>query len=292
MRRYVLWCLLVGAAVAQTNASVTLLGPHNTGGRGCVACHPATVSTTASGFDDVNLSQQQLSPSYTVDDVNVSSLRLFSKSVTSFSQKIELCLSCHDGHIAPATMTSSTSFEQQLSSSTGAFQIAAASDATQSTAGDHPVGEAATLGAVGVAGFFRFSPGGCTFSGEKGDCLRLASESSTYAEFSRNYGAPSIISNGRSSPLVLPDGNPANAYVACTTCHDPHGSSRYTANADAPIAKSATNSFSTTSSVAAPYNPAAFGPDTLPSSATQFCRQCHFEENANEAAGISIGTRF
>jgi hypothetical protein len=67
------------------------------------------------------------------------------------------------------------------------------------------------------------------------------------------------------------------------------------ANADAPIHTLASGTFPTYFFVAAPYNPGSKPAPTQASSATQFCRQCHFQGagGANEASGIlSVDTAF
>jgi hypothetical protein len=71
----------------------------------------------------------------------------------------------------------------------------------------------------------------------------------------------------------------------------------YTTGASAtnPIATNVTGTFPTYFFIAAPYNPGADTANgTKASSATQFCRQCHFSGpgGANEASGISIPTAF
>ena len=99
---------------------------------------------------------------------------------------------------------------------------------------DHPVGPQATLGAVGVASNFLYTANGCGSHG-KYDCLKIDQTKTNYVAFAAHYGAPSIISNGHGAPVALPDTNPANAYLLCTTCHTPHSMYVASANADAPI---------------------------------------------------------
>ena len=85
------------------------------------------------------------------------------------------------------------------------------------------------------------------------------------------------------------------AYVVCTTCHTPH--TMYTASASATnkIAGLSAGTFPTYFFIAAPYNPGAdVAGGTKASSATQFCRQCHFTGagGSNEGSGIKIPTAF
>jgi hypothetical protein len=71
----------------------------------------------------------------------------------------------------------------------------------------------------------------------------------------------------------------------------------YTASASAsnPIAGLTSGTFPSYFFIAAPYNPGAnVSAGTSASSATQFCRQCHFTGagGSNEGSGISIPTAF
>jgi hypothetical protein len=86
-----------------------------------------------------------------------------------------------------------------------------------------------------------------------------------------------------------------DAYVVCTTCHTPH--SMYTASASTTnkIANLSVGTFPSYFFIAAPYNPGADTANgTKASSATQFCRQCHFTGagGSNEGSGIKIPTAF
>ena len=89
----------------------------------------------------------------------------------------------------------------------------------------------------------------------------------------------------------MPDTNPANGYLVCTTCHTPH--SMYTFSGTAATVKGLYPSYFF---LAAPYNPGAPVTNaTTASSATQFCRQCHFTGagGSNEGSGImTVTTQF
>jgi hypothetical protein len=113
-----------------------------------------------------------------------------------------------------------------------------------------------------------------------------------YVNFINHYGAPSITSNGHSSPVVLNGTSPAAAYVVCITCHTPHSMYSAGANADAPINGQASGNYVSYFFIAAPYNPGSQPTPQQASSATQFCRQCHFQGagGSNEAAGITTVT--
>jgi hypothetical protein len=216
---------------------------------------------------------------------------------------IMMCLSCHDGNIAKGAMMTNKSYEQAAGLlppgiyGPNAIPTLLGSDGT--TAGnyynDHPVGPQATLKAVGVDSNFVYTVGGCTWHGVASDCLKIAGTATNYQAFANHYGAPNIISNGHGSPVALPDNIPGDAYLLCTTCHTPHSMYTASANSDAPIAGAAKGTYPTYFFLAAPYNPGSNPSATQASSATQFCRQCHFSGagGANEASGImSVTTAF
>ncbi len=255
------------AANAQTG--VELLGPHNLAGRGCGSCHITTSGGTPATIDGTVLFLHDLTPSYTSSDGVPLEQPTVSASVARSNLRMELCSSCHDGLIAPPTMTTSTTYEQQAGLAPSSTTVALTTDTTTS-GGEHPVGSTATLASVGVAQFFQFRVGGCTWYDLPGDCLKISPSAFAYQAFAQNYGAPNIISNGHSSPVVLPDADPAHAYIECATCHNVHSSSTFDANVDAPIAGSPTGTYATIASVAAPYNPGASWSAVRPTSATQF----------------------
>jgi len=83
--------------------------------------------------------------------------------------------------------------------------------------------------------------------------------------------------------------------VLCTTCHTPHSMYIASANADAPIEGQAKGTYPSYFFIAAPYNPGSNPTAQQASSATQFCRQCHYSGagGSNEASGIlSVTTAF
>jgi hypothetical protein len=160
---------------------------------------------------------------------------------------------------------------------------------------DHPIGSQATLGAVGVASKLQYVVGGCTWHGAPGNCLKDSLSDPNFTAFVTHYGLPSITSNGHGSPVALPDTNPANAYLTCGTCHTPHSMYVASANADAPINGAAKGTYPSYFFIAAPYNMGSKPGPTQASSATQFCRQCHYSGagGANEASGIlNVTTAF
>jgi len=309
---------------------VDKLGAHQNGGRGCTGCHaPHSGAFGAGGnaitgqtVDKTNAGNyalwgQDLGPLYGYslnqgDNTTVAGHNSFQTTLPASSQfasmpeeitGIMMCLSCHDGNIAKGAMMTNKSYEQAAGLlppgiyGPNAIPTLLGSDGT--TAGnyynDHPVGPQATLKAVGVDANFVYTVGGCTWHGVASDCLKIAGTATNYQAFANHYGAPNIISNGHGSPVALPDNIPGDAYLLCTTCHTPHSMYTASANADAPIAGAAKGTYPTYFFLAAPYNPGSNPSATQASSATQFCRQCHFQGagGANEASGImSVTTAF
>ena len=309
---------------------VDKLGAHQNGGRGCTGCHaPHSGAFGAGGnaitgqtVDKTNAGNyalwgQDLGPLYGYvlnqgDNTTVAGHNSFQTTLPASSQfasmpeeitGIMMCLSCHDGNIAKGAMMTNKSYEQAAGLlppgiyGPTAIPTLLGNDGT--TAGnyynDHPVGPQATLNAVGVDANFVYTVGGCTWHGVASDCLKIAGTATNYQAFANHYGAPNIISNGHGSPVALPDNIPGDAFLLCTTCHTPHSMYTASANADAPIAGQAKGTYPTYFFLAAPYNPGSNPAATQASSATQFCRQCHFQGagGANEASGImSVTTAF
>ncbi|HEY4901390.1 MAG TPA: hypothetical protein VIH91_11295 [Terriglobales bacterium] len=324
--------VLIAASVAMAQVytsgsgitGVDKLGAHQNGGRGCTGCHAPhsgafgaggnaitgqTVDTTNAG--NYALWGQDLGPLYgyviTQGDkvnggatyvTNLPSSAQFA-SMPEEIQDIMTCLSCHDGNIAKGAMMTNKSYEQAAGLlPAGVYGPAAiptllGNDGT--TAGnyynDHPIGSQATLGKVGVASKLQYSVGGCSY----GDCLKDAGTDPNFTTFVTHYGLPSITSNGHGSPVALPDTNPANAYLTCGTCHTPHSMYVASASKDAPINGLAAGKYPSYFFIAAPYNMGSKPSPTQASSATQFCRQCHYSGagGANEASGIlTVTTAF
>lgn len=318
--------VVAGCAAAQTYTlsgavnNADKLGAHQNGGRGCVGCHAPHSGEFGSAVsreivDRQNAGNsalwgQDLGPLYgiVINQGDLTGHGSFQTVLPASSQFVNspeevtgimLCLSCHDGNIGKNSMMTNVSYEQAAGLLPGdvygpnPIPTLLGNDGTPkgNYYNDHPVGPQATLGAVGVAEHFIYAVGGCRF----GDCLRISSTSASYQSFANHYGAPNIISNGHSSPVALPDNNPAHAYVLCTTCHDPHSMNVADVDPDAPIAQQSTGTHTTYFFIAAPYNPAAKPNAGQTSSTTQFCRQCHFSgtNGSNEASGImNVSTAF
>jgi hypothetical protein len=314
--------------------NIDKLGAHQNGGRGCVGCHAPhsggrgnggvlawdaasstykTVAVVGDSGDEV-LWGQDLGPIYgkllnfpgsadyaagVTGDVTITA-----SSQARMITGVAMCLSCHDGNVAKGAMMTNKSFEQAaglLPASYGGQPIPTLLGADGGAFGnyenDHPVGPQATLGAVGH-GAINAAKGFFTLNATKTGITTGASYAgSNMSEFAKNYGLPLTVGARSGAGFVVETTMTSvdQAYVVCTTCHTPH--SMYTTGASAtnPIATNVTGTFPTYFFIAAPYNPGADTANgTKASSATQFCRQCHFSGpgGANEASGISIPTAF
>jgi hypothetical protein len=325
---------LAGFTMAQTYTSGTgitgidKLGAHQNGGRGCVGCHAPhsgargnggaknNVAITDPTTGDYALWGEDLGPLYNqtleFGDNGSYSITLPADSETdeNLTTGVMMCLSCHDGNIASGAMMTNKSYEQAanlLPSTYGYSWIPTLLGNDGTAAGnyknDHPIGPDATLGAVGVASNLVLHPasdGTCNSHGTPVDCLQPDTTKANYIAFVNHYGAFNITqsttanpSGGRTTGVVIPAGatDATTAYVVCTTCHTPH--SMYTFSGTAAGVK---GTYPTYFFINAPYNPGAPIPDgTKASSATQFCRQCHFTGagGANEGSGImTVTTQF
>jgi hypothetical protein len=324
---------LAAFAMAQTYTlgsgitGVDKLGAHQNGGRGCTGCHaPHSGSFGAGGnaisgqtVDKTNAGNwglwgQDLGPLYgytlTQGDKVTGGTTFTTKlpdstQFSTFPEEINgimMCLSCHDGNIAQGAMMTNKSYEQATGLlppglyGPAAIPTLLGQDGT--AAGnyynDHPIGSQAKLSAVRVDTKLQYVVGGCGTT-TKFDCLKDKGTDPNFTAFVNHYGLPSITSNGHSAPLALPDTTPGNAYLLCITCHTPHNMYVAGANADAPIHTLTSGSFPSYFFIAAPYNPGSKPGPTQASSATQFCRQCHYSGagGSNEASGIlTVDTAF
>lgn len=325
-------CILffAGLAMAQTYTEGTgitgidKLGAHQNGGRGCVGCHTPHSGSKGNGgnalggastdeFDgNVALWGQDMQPLYGAlletggGSYNVT-LPADAETNEDITFGIMTCLSCHDGNLAKGAMMTNVSFEQSAgllpANLYGPNDIPTLLGADGTPNGnyknDHPIGPLATLGSVGIASRLVYvAPGGvCGTSA----CLQPNTGNAQLMAFISHYGLFNITqrvsgsneSGGRTTGVVLPTNNPADAYLTCITCHTPHTmhvfSGRVRGSATAGV-------YPSYFFIAAPYNPGADVSDgTKASSATQFCRQCHFTGagGSNEGSNINgIDTQF
>jgi hypothetical protein len=214
------------------------------------------------------------------------------------------CLSCHDGNAAKGAMMANQSFEQVaglLPTSYGSQPIPTllGSDggANGNYANDHPVGPLASVASLGATSVRRYVDLDSTNSPTR-LILKASQPDDKYLAFQANYGLPTVVGarTGAGFAVELGMTSADQAYVVCTTCHMPHNMNTVSADPSNPIAGLTSGTFPTYFFIAAPYNPDA---DTAKgakaSSATQFCRQCHFtnEGGSNEGSGImAIATAF
>lgn len=309
---------------------VDKLGAHQNGGRGCVGCHAPHSGARGNGGNaaagggavtdpntgNLALWGEDLGPLYgqvlafgddgSFDITLPSGSDGLAAEEESVLTGVVTCLSCHDGNIAKGAMMTNQSYEQAmglLPATYGPQPIPTLLGNDGTAAGnyknDHPIGPKATLGAVGVntrLQLFAASTNTCTSGGVGVDCI-LPSGDPAFAQFYQHYGAFQITrrtnafpSGGRTGGVVIPAGatDSSTAYVICTTCHTPHTMYTFSGTAAGVAGVYPTYFF-----IAAPYNPAA--PVTSPStasSATQFCRQCHFTGagGSNEGSGINTVT--
>jgi len=216
---------------------------------------------------------------------------------------IASCLSCHDGNVSEGAMMTGYSYEGMagmLPVGNGEYAKAGTIYGPNTTTiptwlgndggtvgdylNDHPVGPSATPTTSTHGGSLASFGLTYTVSGTK---ITWA-ETGQYATFMANYGAPAI--NG----LVV-DATNQVPYVVCTTCHNQHLMNVYSAGTGlSAIQGNTTGTYQTYFFINAPYNAGAAWTPTLAPSTTQFCRQCHFGGQANEAfgTGSAIGTAF
>jgi hypothetical protein len=209
---------------------------------------------------------------------------------------IVYCLSCHDGNVAKGAMMTNQSFEQSaglLPSSYGSQPIPTLLGSDGGSGGnygnDHPIGPSAKVSALSIGKYLDLDS---TTTPTK-LILKASQPDALYTTFKSNYGLPSVVGARTGAGFAVEKGmtSAGDAYVVCTTCHTPH--SMYTASASTtnPIGGLTSGTFPSYFFVAAPYNPGANTANgTKASSATQFCRQCHFTGAGGSNEGSNILT--
>jgi hypothetical protein len=308
------------------------LGAHQNGGRGCVGCHTPHSGARGNGgtlqwdatsqtfksvavvgdSGDEALWGQDLGPIVGAGSIASGTGGAFPVEFTELETRpriktgVVMCLSCHDGNVARGAMMTNESFEQTaglLPPGYGSQPIPTLLGYDGGAAGnysnDHPIGPEANLGSLSIRNYLSLDANktrvvsGTSFAG------------SNYETFRNNYGLPTVIGARTGAGLAVETtmASVNDAYVVCTTCHTPH--SMYTASAGGPsnsnpdgnpIAGSTSGTYPSYFFIAAPYNPGADTANgTKASSATQFCRQCHFTGagGSNEGSNINnIATAF
>jgi len=263
----------------------------------------AQPAVTDSTTGDTALWGQDIGPvlsnlaSFSVGGTSVS-LSLATSTQPKMLSGVVFCLSCHDGNVSKGAMMTNQSFEQAaglLPSTYGSLPIPTllGNDGTGggNYANDHPIGPNANIGAVYGGPLSNANP----YIALSGTKIVLSSTPGPYATFQTNYGLPVIFSGLVVDNTVT---TVQGAYVVCTTCHNQHSMYVYTSKASASSGNTGIandtggKNYPTYFFINAPYNPGASVATGKASSATQFCRQCHFS-NSNEASGITgITTQF
>jgi cytochrome c553 len=316
------------AGVTGGITGIDKLGAHQNGGRGCVGCHTphsgargnggtlkwdaasgtfVSAATVGDSGDDA-LWGQDIGPVIGLGSIATGTGGAAVVDFADLETKprvktgVVFCLSCHDGNVAKGAMMTNQSFEQTaglLPAGYGAQPIPTLLGYDGGTtvgnyANDHPIGPDANLSTLSIRNYLALDAAktrivsGATFA------------SSPYSLFRDHYGLPTTMGARTGAGLAVESSMTTvnQAYVVCTTCHTPH--SMYTTSAGAvnatslpdgnPINGAFTGTYPTYFFIAAPYNP---GADTAngskASSATQFCRQCHFTGagGSNEGSGIN-----
>ncbi len=313
---------------------IDVLGAHNNGGRGCAGCHAPHSGAAGGGGNAITggLTKDTQSGSNALFGQDVAPL--FNQTLT-FGQDgnggagyvevlpgqtaayttntdelrgIMMCLACHDGQIAKGQMMSGFSWEQQhnllptgVYGPNGIPTLLGNDSGNGNISGygnDHPVGTAATLGAlrlVSANGGKSTDP--LTVTVANGAITSIVpTAGSSYATFAANYGYPAIAGSAWEWGFALPDGtsDASKAFMTCTTCHNQHVMYIYKAPSGKQAgSKIAGGTYPTYFFINAPYNPGAGNNDpTKAASTTQFCRQCHTGEQ-NEALGVNnVQTQF
>jgi len=308
---------------------VDILGAHQNGGRGCAGCHAPHSGEAGGGGNAATNAvavNDPLSGSLALFGQDVTPLlgvtlkfgdggkyaEILPAEATAYTTQtaelegITMCLACHDGVVAKGQMMNGQSWEQRMnllpSSVYGTRPIPtllgndSGNGNTSGYGNDHPVGVQATLGAARVwTNNTTTSPTTITVDAVNG-ITNIAPNSAQYVSFVSNYGYPAIAGSAWGWGVSIPAGdtNPGDAYLTCTTCHNQHVMYIYQAPRGKQTGSAiAGGTYPSYFFINAPYNPGSGNlSSNLASSATQFCRQCHFGE-ANESYGVTtVKTQF
>jgi cytochrome c553 len=323
-------CASVAMAQTYTQGTgiqgIDKLGAHQNGGRGCVGCHTPHSGARGNGgamqwngtsfisvapVGDVGnetLWGQDLEQIAGLGSIATGNAGEFPVDFTEMETRpriktgVVMCLSCHDGNVAKGAMMTNHSFEQAaglLPNTYGWQPIPTLLGNDGGTAGnyqnDHPIGPEANISSLSIRSYLALD------AAKARVVSNSAFAGSPYELFRTHYGLPTIIGARTGAGLAVETtmSSVDQAYVVCTTCHTPH--SMYTASAGGtsngavpdgnPIAGSTSGTYPSYFFIAAPYNPAAsVASGTKASSATQFCRQCHFTGAGGSNEGSNINT--
>jgi len=308
--------VLAGTGTPGTNAPPTLfggdeLGAHNGYGRGCVMCHAPHSGAWGNGIDtadtyngQVALWGQNLLPLYNQNmafsgDGNSTKYAVTlpaqgAVSISDGASIILLCLSCHDGTIAPVGMMKGWTVETLpiVGGNAPTLLGTVPGDTQTYLANDHPVGPLAN---VGCGGTYNWD---CTGGGASGQPIYMNGTASK--QFLINYpgsfwngetiagcgGGTGVTCKNPTNTTISAtntwgyntSGNPLASFtsgtvngVTCTTCHNQHSMTVYSVGG---------KNYTTMFFVKGYYNPYNGG-----NSVAQFCRNCH-GGNSNELEGV------
>ena len=252
----------VGMAVAQQYTG-DILGVHNVNGHGCASCHAPHTGAKGNGGSNAQSGENYLwgrdfvAGSYTLNDGSTMTVANTVFAATDPAFHTAACLSCHDGSVAIAGMTGTTT--EVVS---GGFHVPTyLNDGTESLKNDHPVD-------VPYDPTTSFNwPG--TVDSTNGVITWTATTASN--AFQNNYGRPFRLyatASGREG---------FGSYVECSTCHNPHAEN---------YSKSTYNGVKNTVKPSNFFVRGWYNTDNSASnSGQQFCRSCHYSKS-NEYMNI------
>jgi len=282
------------AATQVTSPTQDVLGAHNVYGRGCVACHaPHSGAAGNGGTPDANsgniaLWGENLTPLYGATlkfgDGGNFAITLPNYGTTPQTSAhdpyfgVIACLSCHDGNVATVGMMKGKSFET-VTIAGATFNPPTLLGNDGSTAGnynnDHPIGPSAV---VSCGGQYNWdctvaADGTITFGGTGSSAFLT-----NYYDVTKYGPIKNLVKVPGTASTTTPGVYTSNSWVTCTTCHDQHSMTDFTAKG---------THYATHFFVRGWYDP---GNTTTSNSAAQFCRTCHGGE-ANEMHGkLSVPT--
>lgn len=294
-----LFLATAGFAAAQMQAPTTdVLGAHLNYGRGCAACHAPHSGAYGNGnagkadptSGNIALWGEDVSSLYGKTIVSGQSehgvvSHTLPSTITNGTPDVAgllMCLSCHDGNYASASMMKNQVYETLPSSYGTKNTIPTLLGNDYGSVGnylnDHPVGNDAT---VGCGGQYDWD---CTIDANG----KIQMNGPNSFKFVQNYGF-----FVRTAAVA---GKPA---VMCTTCHNQHlmnvvkVTTGVSLNPDNTVKGNTglpSGTYATMFFIRAPYNPAS---GTAGSNQTaQFCRQCHGAEANEMNNGGAIPTVF
>jgi hypothetical protein len=260
---FILLALVVAASPLALGQFQDILGPHNVNGHGCASCHTPHSGGAGQGIGgDPSTGVNYLwgrtfiaKSYYGFDGDDFTTTSSYTADDPLFHTAA--CLSCHDGSVTVAGMTGQ-SFETVNGNKVSTYL---ATDGYSLT-NDHPV-------------HVKYIPGGYNWPGTVGADGKVvwSTTDAPTVNFTNVYGHPARF-------YAVAGAVTGEAYVECSTCHNPHTMSYAKVKINGVNVVKPTRFF-----VRGWYdseNPAS-------NSATQFCRSCHYSKS-NEYVGINSVT--